>query len=435
MKTTLLEKIHTKREAKAMQERISKAQEKSKKQIESASEKIKEQAERENATNRTARETMKAYLQFGESSEQFGKALLSFSSCIAQNRLKVLLQDEKTWNELLYSFKADIARKKAIESFLDNVKALNGDGADLQSIVALSVIEYLHKCKRENLTESTLTDIFETFDVKSMYYKTGELKDNRLWTKSATNLVKEAGKEVSKAIKTSASVKDAGKLYNAIEIKLEYTDADGIEKEETRTVYKQASAFSAYEITDINGKQFASVSNEEREEQFKNALAKLNLSTMQRRILNYCYLGMKHRVYEEKDGERVEKRYTDFTGKECIVYSEKPISLQEFADVFNIDIETVKTHNARLLKKVKESGIVETAKQADESESRRNYAEQAIAVYTVKADNTLAYYTTFASVKQASENMNTSKACVSQIINGKRKSFTKDGVKYTFKRA
>ena len=112
------------REAKALQERISKAQEKSKKQIDSASEKIKEQAERDNATNRTARETMQAFLQFGESSEQFGKALLSFSSCIAQNRLKVLLQDEKTWNELLYSFKADIARKKAIESFLDNVKAL-----------------------------------------------------------------------------------------------------------------------------------------------------------------------------------------------------------------------------------------------------------------------------------------------------------------------
>lgn len=435
--------------------RIEQAKEKSEKQIKEQTEKLKAQVAQDTATNRLSMETMKACIENGITSDIFGQKLLEFSSCVAQGRLKTLLSSEKTWNEFFYELRKDIATKKNLVSFLENMKETNGDGNDLQSVVYISVLEYLNSIPKEKYTETTLLDIFYIFDAKSQLYKNGDLKDKLLWTKSATNKTKELYKDVSKEIDSNKAIKDSCALYNALERKIEYTDANGEQKTEIRTIYTSASQFSAYEITDINGKQFAIVSNEQREENTRDFLASLNLSDRQKQVMDYCYLGVKHIVFEKveytdangkQQTEIRPKTYIDANGKKCKVYSNSVLTLQEFADRFTLDIETVKTVNRRFLEKVivatnKPKSLQEKIdKLADgEQPKKRNKEKQSVKAFIIFADGEKKQFREFESLKACSIVCNVSKACVSQILTGKRKSASTticgENYKLTFEKA
>ena len=451
--------------------RIEKAEQKTAEQLKKTADAIKEATEKDTIVNTLARQAMKDCIAFGINSDEFGKTLQVLACVLAHSRLNVMLSSDKTYNAMFYDLKRDITacgnhnkylqtleslvvkkwnkkkqvfvyeysdKKQAGEIIKKLAQSASANGSDLVSVIVLYFLEYLSKIPESKYTENTLLDAFEIYDTNSQTYRNGNVKAVELWTKRNTNSVKQASAACSKAINESRAIREQNALYTALEINLS-EDENGNDTgiDETRTVYKRVSAFSGYDITDINGKFVTTVTNETRQAEFISAVGKLNLSDRERQVFEYCYLGKRHIVYDveklvdAKTGKAIvkfthnEKTYKDAkTGKTVKVYSEKPISLLEFADRFYLDIETVKTLNRRLLDKVYASGILSgylTDIRAEQTEQRekRNKTARAVNAFKILADGTKEFIACFESMGKAAKILNVDKGNISRVIHGK----------------
>ena len=449
--------------------RIEKAEQKSAEQLKRTADAIKETTEKDTIVNTLARQAMNDCIVFGIHSDEFGKTLQVLACVLAHSRLNVMLSSDKTYNAMFYDLKRDITacgnhnkylqtlesliikkwnkkkqvfvydysdKKQAGEILKKLAQSASANGSDLVSVIVLYFLEYLSKIPSSKYTENTLLDAFEIYDTNSQTYKNGNVKAVELWTKRNTNSVKQASAACSKAINESRAIREQNALYTALEISLsedENGNATGLD--ETRTVYRKASTFSGYDITDINGKYITTVSNETRQLEFMDTVAKLNLSDRERQVLEFCYLGKRHVVYDietfiDENGDTAkkythnEKVYTDAkTGKLVKMYSEKPISLLEFADRFYLDIETVKTLNRRLLDKVYASGIFSgyfaDVQEQTEQREKRNKTARTVNAFKILADGTKEFIACFESMGKAAKILNVDKGNISRVIHGK----------------
>lgn len=397
--------------------REQKAIARSKEQVAKTTAKIEAVSNLDTITNQKANETMQAYLTHGKASDEFGKCLIELASIIAHCKLNQLINNDETYRQEFNTFKRDITISNKYFQYLATLETLfetrynkNGDrvtvctdkkratqifklienlsnniGCDLVGDCYTRILATLDRFEKqgETITETTLLDPFEVYDLRSKYYRnSGHAKPQALWTKHATNAIKEASAEVSRSVTAQKNAREQTTLYRQLETTV--TDETTGETE-TITHYKKASLFSAYEIADINGKQLATVSNEADDLFFDSIPEKAHLTTREAYILRYHY--------------------------------SENISLQEIADRLKITIEAVEKCDRNLKSKIVKANIF-----PQYANTERKTAQTAKIIVCYRADDeTKTIIASFDSVGSASKATGIDKSLIAKVARGHRK--------------
>jgi len=431
-KTTMNARKQTKRELQA--------QATTQKNLERTHAKITSITNVDNNINQTAKEVMQAYLQHGAQSDDFGKALIKLASIITHCKLNKLLESDETYREQFTEFKRDIVQYNKYFQCLDTLETLyktqytkDGDiitvctdkarekdiykqieklsfwnGADLIQEAVLKLLQCLDNAKKRNvtITENTLLEPFEVYDLKSKTYRNGDIKPQTLWTKHNTNAIKEASATVTRSINANKAIRESTTLYTALETN--FTNENG--EKETITKYKRASTLSAFEITDINGKQVTTVANDTDNALFESIPQRANLTAREAYILKEHY---QPHYYARKDEHG--KTMKDEHGK--TVYSFGTLSLQQIADHHNITLEAVKKCDRNLKRKIIEARIFPQFTEADKKTAHK---PRAVRCYEAK-DESRKTIASFDSVGSASKVLNVDASNIVKVLKGKLK--------------
>ncbi len=437
MKTTRTTKATATATANKTTKRIAQAKAKSQEQIARTQEQIAKATATDNIINQKAREVMQAYLTNGANSNEYGKKIIELSNIICHCRLNKLLANDTTFRNEFNLFKNDITisskyfqmlevleslyvmkynnngdletictdkqREKEIYKQIANLTGLNG--CDLVSVCYVSLLDIIDKANKENtLNENTLLDTFVVYNLTSKTYRNGTIKPKELWTQKTTNGIREASKQVSRAITSDRAVREQTTLYNAIVST--YANENG--EQETFTRYRKAPLLSAYEITDINGKQTAIVTNEQRQMDFESIPQRANLTARESYILKWVYEGSsEQQTHENENGEKVK---TLFIGCK---------TLEQIADEWKVTTQCVEITHQRLLNKLIKSGIFSNIPLAPIT--RKASEERAVKCYRLNENGEKEYISTFASLHIASEVLNIGRADIRRTIKGERK--------------
>lgn len=437
MKTTKSTTARKDNETMKTTKRLKQAQEQTQKAIAKTTEQITTATATDSIINQKAIECMTEYIKNGEQSNEYGKKILELSSIICHCRLNKLMQSDETFRPEFVTLKNDItisskyfqmlevlesiyitrynanddletictdkAREKEIYKQIANLTGL--DGSDLVSVCSLALLEIVNKAKEnKTICKTTLLDTFLVYNLTSKTYRNGTVKPKELWTQKATNGIREASAQVTRAITANRAIKEQTALYTAIETT--YKNENG--EQETATRYRKAPLLSAYEITDINGKQTAIVSNEQRKLDFETIPQRANLTARESYILKWVYEGFSE--YQTTENENGEKVKILFVGCK---------TLEQIADEWKVTIQCVQITHQRLLDKLIKSGIF-----ADiplEPIKNEQSTEKAVKCYRVNENGEKQYITTYPSIKTASEKLKICRADIRRTIKGERK--------------
>ena len=431
-KATTTTSKQTKREAQA--------QATTQKRLEKTSAQITSASNIDNAINQTARETMQAYLTHGANSNEFGVLLQKLASIIVHCKLNKLLESDETYREQFTEFKRDVVQYNKYFQCLDTLETLyktqytkDGDrktvcidkqresdiykqmeklsfwnGADLIQDAILKLLQCLDNAKKHGatITENTLLEPFEMFDLKSKTYRNGDIKPKSLWTKHNTNAIKEASATVTRSINANKAIRESTTLYTALERTI--TDENG--DTETITKYKRASTLSAFEITDISGKQIATVANDTDNALFESIPQRANLTTREAYILRNHY---EPHYYTQKDENG--KPLKDENGD--TVYTFGVLSLQQIADYYKITLEAVKKCDRNMKRKIIEARIFPQFTEADKKTTQE---QKAVRCYEAQ-DESKRTVASFDGVRSASKTLNIDASNIVKVLKGKLK--------------
>ena len=437
MKTTKSTTARKDNETMKATKRLKQAQEQTQKAIAKTTEQITTATATDSIINQKAVECMTEYIKNGEHSNEYGKKIIELSTIICHCRLNKLMQSDETFRPEFVTLKNDItisskyfqmlevleslyitrynsngdletictdkAREKEIYKQIANLTGL--DGSDLVSVCNIALLNIVNKAKEnKTICKTTLLDTFLVYNLTSKTYRNGTVKPKELWTQKATNGIREASAQVTRAITANRAIKEQTALYTAIETT--YTNENG--EQETATRYRKAPLLSAYEITDINGKQTAIVSNEQRKIDFETIPQRANLTARESYILKWVYEGFSE--YQTTENENGEKVKTLFVGCK---------TLEQIADEWKIEKSTIYTMHRRMLDKLIKSGIF-----ADiplEPIKNEQSTEKAVKCYRMTENGEKQYITTYPSIKTASEKLKICRADIRRTIKGERK--------------
>lgn len=419
--------------------RQAKAEARTQAQIERTQAQIESVSQIDNILNQTAKEAMQAYLTDGNG-DKFGRKLTQLSSIVVHCRLNKLLSSDETYRQEFVQFKNDTTQFNKYFQYVDTLETLyetqytkDGDritvctdkkrvaeiykqieklsclnGSDLVQDCIVKLLDCIRKAEKNGrqLTESTLLEPFEVYDLRSKTYANGDIKPIELWTKHSTNAIKEASATVTRSINASKAIRESTTLYTAIES----TVADDDGQTETVTRYKKASALSSYEITDMNGKQFAVVASDTDNKLIESIPEKANLTSREAYILKNHYIPHSYAMKDEHG-----KTLKDEHGK--TVYTFGTLSLQQIADHYNITLTAVEKCDRNLKTKIIKANIFPQFTEADRKTDR-----EAKAIRCYRADDeSKTTVAQFESANKASKILGINKALVIQVANGKRK--------------
>ena len=391
--------------------RIKRTMERNAKRVTETATEIEKRSKLDTVVNVHARKAIETMLQYGYESDEFGLEIMQLATILAHSKLKAMMKTDQTFRLEFVDFKHDITAESKFNQYLDQLETLytlkykqTGDitvvcsdsklagkimekiaslagltANDLTSVCYVQLLDTIKTAIDSGKTIDTelLLAPYVTYEKRSMTYKDGTLKPEYLWSAYSTNAVKNAGAEVRRYITAERGVREQNRLYYAITSTL----ADGSE----RTGYRKANNMTAYEITDMNGKPLAIVSNQSSAELFARIPEIANLTQREAYILR--------------------KHYMD------------NMSLLEIADSLHISETAVKKVDRKLKDKIVKAHIF-----VDYIEADRKKSPEEMPIYCYMADDeSKTPVAKFSSIGNASKVMNIDKGLISKVVNGKRK--------------
>lgn len=395
--------------------RIKRTVERNAKRVTDTATEIEKRSKLDTVVNVHARKAIETMLQYGYESNEFGLEIMQLATILAHSKLKSMMKTDQTFRIEFEDFKHDITAEGKFNQYLEQLETLytlkykqTGDitvvcndsklageimeeianlaGLTANDLTSVCYVQLLDTIKTaidsgNSIDTELLLAPYVTYEKRSMTYKDGTLKPEYLWSAYSTNAIKNAGAEVRRYITAERGVREQNRLYYAITSTL----ADDSESDSEKTEYRKASNMTAYEITDMNGKTIAIVSNQSSAELFARIPEIANLTKREAYILR--------------------KHYMD------------NMSLLEIADSLHISETAVKTVDRKLKDKIIKAHIF-----VDYIEDDRKKSPEETPVYCYMADDeSKTPVAKFSSIGNASKVMNIDKGLISKVVNGKRK--------------
>lgn len=389
--------------------------------------------ESETLVNAKAIETMQALKQYGKESRQFNNVAQQLCTILVQSKLKRLYNNGKTSSEQQRTLKAKISaymdkngNGNKIQTALDELEKLyitrynqngekeimctdkkqaqeiekkiieyssigNNGGHDLVQDALLKLWSYIKKIEDiSTVPENYLLQPFEIPLLHLNYYrKSGQPKPKNLWQYANTNVIKEISKTITQIIDDEKAIKDTFEPFEEKTVEL-----DGI----ALRTYHKTRAIYCDTVTDFNGKVTTVVNNQTTEQLFESIPEKCNLSKMESVVLKLHYYG-------------------DSNGKS--------LSFEQIADKYEVSVESIKKHDARLKDKIVKSGVF--AKYGFTERVNNGQTATAVYMFTIDGD----FIQEFESLGVASKALKIDKGSLSKVLNGRRKSVNGCIFKYT----
>lgn len=380
-------------------------------EVKSNAEKIAESAQAESIVNTTAKAAMREYINNGNS-DTFGKQLQTLAMILAQCKLRNLYNDDAKGREEFRIFKAQICNYRSQQTSRDALnslyewdtdsnsyicidKRLEGDivkamrerndntGGDLVQECILTLLEVVKTAeKKGTLSETTILDVFTTYDLRSMYYTDGAQKPAEKWKEKASNGIKEGSLAISRLIDRERAIREQTALYS--EIVTVCINGDG-EEVGMFITYKKASTLSATDVTDANGKTATTIVDDQTNNLFTTIPERANFSKNERYVFFHHY-----DLHE---------------------------SFEQIADKLKVSVKAVESYDQRLKAKIVKANIFPQFNAGDRGGIVK--AEKAIRCFSAD-DETQTTIATFGSVREASRVLNIDASLISKVLKGKR---------------